>query len=174
MPQVKKAVVKKHPGGRPRIVFTEEHTQQVTMLSEFMCTNEEIAAVLGISADTLTRRFAEAIKKGHLKAAQSLRRLQFRSALGYWDERKVDDGHGGEKTERRYIPPSPVMQIWLGKQYLKQVDRVETDVNQNITSFKIEVLDEETRTFIEKGEFFKAQLPGNNGLPPAKDDQDKK
>lgn len=80
--------------GRPRLDIDPD---KVRLLAECFCTNEEIAAKLGCSPDTLTRRFADAIKSGRECAKTILREYQFKLA----------------KT-------NPAMAIWLGKQYLGQ------------------------------------------------------
>lgn len=66
------------------------------------CTLDEIAVLARCSVSTLLRHFDETIKKGREDFKMSLRRLQFKSAK---------DG-------------SVPMQIWLGKQYLNQKDRI--------------------------------------------------
>ena len=90
--------------------------EKVQALASIFCTQDEIAAVLGVSVDTLRRRkdFASVYNTGRENAKQSLRRLQWKSAK---------DGSTG-------------MQIWLGKQYLGQKERIESDVNQD-TSIRI-------------------------------------
>lgn len=71
---------------------------QVEQLGAIGCTNEEIAAYLGVSHDVIERRFECAIKKGRLKGHTSLKRKQYEVAMS---------GNVG-------------MLIWLGKQYLGQ------------------------------------------------------
>src|SRR5688500_14810065 len=66
------------------------------------CTVAEIAVVLGVSKDTLERRFAAAIEKGRERGKRSLRRMQWKTAKS----------------------GNPTMQIWLGKQLLGQADKV--------------------------------------------------
>jgi hypothetical protein len=76
------------------------------------CTQEEIAAELDISVDTLERAcrrdkrasFAEFFEQKRMRGFVSLRRRQFLVA------------NGG----------NPTMLIWLGKQHLGQTDKVET------------------------------------------------
>lgn len=85
---------------RPRKQVSE---RQIFKLASILCTDEEIAAVLDVSADTLTRRFAEALKRGRQVGKKSLRRKQFQLAMK------------GDRT----------MLIWLGKQHLGQTDKVE-------------------------------------------------
>jgi hypothetical protein len=63
-------------------------------------TMPELAAITGVSEDTLYRNFAGAIKRGRALRNASLRRKQFEVA---------DSGN-------------PTMLIWLGKQYLGQKD----------------------------------------------------
>jgi len=86
----------KHAGGRPRVVFD---LRQVEDLGKIQSTHAELAAVLGVSVDTVERRlrddleFREAYEKGLDHGKSSLRRIQWKAALG------------GNIT----------MQIWLGK-----------------------------------------------------------
>jgi len=75
----------------------------VRKLAGIQCTNEEIAAVLNCSADTLERRFAGVIKEGRANGRQSLKRAQYKKAM---------EGN-------------PTMLIWLGKQFLGQRDQPE-------------------------------------------------
>ena len=63
----------------------------------------EIAAVCGVSVDTLERRFADTIKKGRETGNMSLRRKQVEVAM----------------------QGSVAMLIWLGKQRLEQKDQVD-------------------------------------------------
>lgn len=72
-------------------------------LAKIGCTDEEMATLLGVSSDTLVRRFADHIKRGRAEMKMSLRRLQIKLA------------EGGNAT----------MAIWLGKQNLGQKDKVE-------------------------------------------------
>src|SRR4051812_37718358 len=90
--------------GRPPI---DINTDLVATLASIQCTDEEIAAALRVSVDTITRRkqsmpeFAEALSAGKALGRMSLRRMQWQSA------------------KNGSIP----MQIWLGKQMLGQRDR---------------------------------------------------
>lgn len=73
--------------------------EKVEAMAQLMCTNEEISAVLKCSIDVLSEpRYAEIIKRGRANAKQSLRRLQWRTA----------------------ITGNANMQIFLGKAYLDQ------------------------------------------------------
>lgn len=143
-------------GGRPRIELDEINIGEAEDMAGFGATNEEIASRLGISLTVLEKRLNESIKKGRLKFLTSLRRLQARSAMGYWEERKDADG---KIVERKYMPASWAMQIWLGKQYLNQKDRMEQDINQNLHEFKIEVMSQDVKDLIESGDFFTKELP---------------
>jgi hypothetical protein len=87
------------------------------LLATCFCTNEEIAARLNCSSDTLTRRYAEPIKQGRDAAKASLRTYQFQMA----------------KT-------NPAMAIWLGKQYLGQREpKIEIDVNRLDSEIDVEL-----------------------------------
>lgn len=85
---------------RPRLKIDPA---QVEALARIHCTHEEMAAVLGCSTDTLTRRFADVIEKGRDQGKASLRRKQFELAMK------------GDRT----------MLVWLGKQVLGQRDKQE-------------------------------------------------
>ncbi len=73
--------------------------------ASIMCTQSEIAALLGVSLGKLEHdpEFQRIHKKGLEVGKQSLRRMQYAAA---------------EKG-------NPTMLIWLGKQYLKQSDKQE-------------------------------------------------
>ncbi len=81
--------------GRPK---REIDLKQLEALARIQCTDEEMAAVLSISVDTITRRkkakkgdFAEAYKKGKETGKASLRRLQWQAAQGItWTVWKCD------------------------------------------------------------------------------------
>ena len=94
----------KHAGGRPRVVFD---LRPVEGLGKIQSTHRELAAVLGVSVDTVERRlqddpeFRGAYERGLENGKSSLRRIQWKAALG------------GNTT----------MQIWLGRQYLGQRDQ---------------------------------------------------
>jgi hypothetical protein len=99
---VQNAPPKKPPGGRPT---KEVDMEVVGKLAALALTQEEIAAVLNVSVDTLSRRegFAEVYKQGRNTANASIRRAQFEKGVK----------HGNTR-----------MLIWLGKQYLRQSDRL--------------------------------------------------
>lgn len=92
--------------GRPRLVLNEDGMRTIEKLAGIMCTDEEIASVLGVTIETLQAKhnvdaFLEYKKRGQLKGKASLRRSQFRTAEA----------------------GNPTMLVWLGKQYLDQKDR---------------------------------------------------
>ena len=115
MPLPKKKVTKskakvetpKRKVGRPKKVIDYEAVEKLAML---MCTEEEIANYLGISARTLQKdeEFLRIYKKGLDFGKMSLRRTQFKLAQ-----------------------KSSAMAIFLGKQYLGQSDDF-----SNITKLK--------------------------------------
>jgi len=81
--------------------------KQVELLAGCGCTHEEIAAKLGCSSDTLTRRFSDALATGKANGRASLRGKQFELAM----------------------KGNPVMLVWLGKNMLGQKDRSAIDLN---------------------------------------------
>ena len=99
---------KKKTKGRPRLILNEKGKQMLETLAGMMCTDEEMAAVLECTVETLQSEsnketFLECKKKGQNKGKASLRRLQFKAA---------------EKGNTAIL-------IFLGKQWLKQTDQVE-------------------------------------------------
>ena len=94
----------KNKGGRPKKVIDYA---LVDSLARVFCTQQEIATILGLSVRTLQNDevFSQTYKEAHENAKSSLRRFQFKSA---------QDGN-------------VTMQIWLGKQYLGQQDKQQTE-----------------------------------------------
>lgn len=96
--------------GRPKLILNQDLFED---LCRIQCTEAEIASLLKCSVDTLERwckriyskTFAEAYKRLSDGGKESLRRAQYKLALK------------GNAT----------MLIWLGKQVLKQTDKVEID-----------------------------------------------
>jgi len=92
-------------------------------LCRINCTKEEIASVFEISPDTVERRIAEQfgvtfavfLKRYEGEGKVSLRRLQWASAKK------------GNVT----------MQIWLGKQYLAQSDKVATVSSGDVPPIRV-------------------------------------
>lgn len=120
--------------GRPRLEFD---LRQVEQLGAIMCTDEEIAGVLGCNVDTIRERkkepeFSGALEKGRATGKASLRRIQWNTAKG------------GNAT----------MQIWLGKQWLGQRDR------QDVESLVVNVdnLTEDQLAKLAAGEDLRAVL----------------
>ena len=97
---------KRQPVGRPKKNIDIEI---LASLSQIGCTQEEIGGVMGVSARTLQRNYAEIIEQNKNKGRASLRKKMWEKAL------KKDSTH---------------MQIWLSKNELNMRDKVET---QNIT-----------------------------------------
>lgn len=99
---------KKATKGRPKKILTEDALKLIENLSRIMCTDEEIASILGCSRDIFynpdnEELFRQAIEKGKANGKQSLRRKQYEVAMK------------GNSS----------MLIWLGKQWLGQTDKVE-------------------------------------------------
>ena len=89
--------------GRPKLVLNAKGIDAIVKMAEIMCTDEEIASVLGTTVATLQNAdnkdtFLECKQKGNANGKKSLRRTQF------------DIAKNGNAT----------MAIWLGKQYLGQ------------------------------------------------------
>ena len=95
-------------GGRPRKSIDHALAER---LASIMCTEDEIASILGVSVRTLQRdeEFCRVYKKGMDAGRASIRRTQFKL---------MNDGNA-------------TMAVWLGKQYLGQKDQIQNDVDVN-------------------------------------------
>lgn len=96
--------------GRPK---TQIDLDLAEKLGRIQCTLAECSAVLDVPVSTLSTHaeFSEAFKRGQQEGKISLRRLQFKHA-----------------------ETNPTMCIWLGKQYLGQVD---TPVSDDDSDFEL-------------------------------------
>ena len=94
--------------GRPKLVLNRLGVEILESLAQCQLTEEEIAAVFGVSIETLKSKnniktFSECKIKGEAYGKASLKRWQFERAK-----------KGSDK-----------MLIWLGKQYLGQKDKLD-------------------------------------------------
>jgi hypothetical protein len=87
--------------GRPKKELDED---VIAKLSQIGCTQEEIGSVVGISARTLQRRYADLVAENKNKGKASLRKKLWEKAL------KGD----------------PKLLIWLSKNELGMVDKIHT------------------------------------------------
>ena len=90
---------KKKQLGRPQKSIDEK---VLANLSQIGCTQEEIGSIVGISARTLQRRFADLLEVNKNKGKASLRKKMYEKAM-----------KGNDK-----------LLIWLSKQYLNMSDRI--------------------------------------------------
>jgi alkylhydroperoxidase/carboxymuconolactone decarboxylase family protein YurZ len=97
---------KSNGAGRPRIIIDPKI---IANLAQIGCTQEEIGSVIGISARTLQRNYADIIWANREKGKASLRKKM-------WDKALTKDNTN--------------MQVWLSKNYLGMKDRT---VTENIT-----------------------------------------
>tara|TARA_R100000329_G_scaffold149688_1_gene140839 strand:+ start:655 stop:1029 length:375 start_codon:yes stop_codon:yes gene_type:complete len=118
--------------GRPKITIDWD---VVKRLCNLQCTQTEIASVVNVSEDTLVRRikskynltYAEYYKKESAGGKASLRRAQWKKAIGTKDSEGKDKNDGS-------VP----MLIWLGKQYLGQAESPLGDVNELCEGFDLD------------------------------------
>lgn len=101
--------------GRKKIVFDDKQFSSIEYMAMIHCTGEEIAGVMGVDYDTLNRiikdrynvSVPEFLKSKGSNGKMSLRRAQWKTA------------EAGNAT----------MLIWLGKQYLGQTEKIETNTD---------------------------------------------
>ncbi len=107
--------------GRPRI---EIDWKEFDKLCGLQCTLEEIAGWYNCCVDTIENRvkeehsitFSEYFKQKRSSGKISLRRKQYETAMS----------------------GNPTMLIWLGKQYLKQTDKIVNEIQEVNLEFKSE------------------------------------
>lgn len=107
--------------GRPKYVLNDAGKKQIEELARILCTDVEIASIMGVSVDTLQSNdnintFAECKEKGREKGKASIRRKQYELAMN-------GSGHYG-------------MLVWLGKQYLGQREKIEASVGTDDEKMK--------------------------------------
>lgn len=114
--------------GRPKWELSDADFVRMTEMAKICCTQDEICSIFGITEPTLDSRlkergfknFLDFYKKYEGQGKQSLRRLQWSAA------------------QEGSVP----MLIWLGKQWLGQADKAQTQTTHNITGFEV-VTDED-------------------------------
>ena len=94
---------KRKGAGRPKIIVD---TEILKNLASIGCPTYEIASVMGVSARTLKRNYADIIEQFREKGKASLRKKM-------WDKAVKKDNTN--------------MQIWLSKNYLGMKDRTQTE-----------------------------------------------
>lgn len=116
----------KHPGGRPEKYVDPEQVKQMALIG---CTDVEIGNVIGLSSESVDRRFREIIDEHRDKGKMSLRRLQLRIAQGRPGKVRVIQDNGIERVEEIEpgTPPNAQMAIHLGKHWLGQKDTAPTN-----------------------------------------------
>jgi len=98
-----KKAIKKDGRNKPnKNSLLKINEEDVRKLAERFWTMTEIAAFFNCSDKTISNRFSDIVVKGKENGRAKLRDIQLRSAMN------------GNVT----------MQIWLGKQYLNQIDKV--------------------------------------------------
>ena len=98
-----KKAIKKDGRNKPnKNSLLKINAEDVRKLAERFWTITEIAAFFNCSDKTISNRFSDIVVKGKENGRAKLRDIQLRSAMN------------GNVT----------MQIWLGKQYLNQIDKV--------------------------------------------------
>jgi len=103
--------------GRPKITWSDKDFSTFEALCGIHCTEQDICSVMNVTDKTLNRilknkykmDFSECFKKFSANGRISLRKKQFEVAKA------------GNVT----------MLIWLGKQHLGQVDRIEQETHDN-------------------------------------------
>ena len=115
-----KDTIKTQSIGRPKKQLDKD---VIAKLSQIGCTQEEIGSIVGISARTLQRRFADLLEVNKNKGKASLRKRMYEKAM-----------KGNDK-----------LLIWLSKNYLNMVDKVHTTSTTEPLPLIIEAKAEEVK-----------------------------
>lgn len=107
--------------GRPPVDISAETIEGMASVGASI---EDVADFLEVSRATIDRRFAKLFHKHKAGKRIRLQQAQFAQAVG----RRA--GYDKQGVMQPAIAPNPSMQIWLGKQWLKQSDKVETPVDE--------------------------------------------
>lgn len=100
--------------GRPEL---EIDWSAVDKLLQIQCTGKEIASLLDVSYNTLERK----CKKDHKRTFEDYSQEKRASGLPSLRRRQWTKAMDGDST----------MLIWLGKQYLEQTDKKQTDLTSS-------------------------------------------
>lgn len=109
--------------GRPRVKFDEKDWLLFEILCKAQCSKDEIAAHFFIDEDTLNRLVKKKYKKTFSVVFQQKRKAGFSSLRA--------------KQYQKAMEGVPALLIWLGKQWLKQTDKLEQTI-ANDEPIKIE------------------------------------
>lgn len=109
-------------------IYNTLNLDEAKDLCQIGCTEREVAAYFEVNVNTLRKAirleyelsWKEFFNENNGKFKVSLRRMQYRSAEGDFDE---------EGNKYRAYPSVP-MQIWLGKQFLAQTDKAENVIEE--------------------------------------------
>lgn len=138
--------------GRPKLIIDYGIVEKLALIQ---CTEAEISEFLGVSVRTLQRNkeFCRIYKKGLEDGHSSLRRLQWKTAEGEYLAKRIiyTNRDGSQREEEIFASPNPTMLIWLGKQYLGQVDKQEIEHSGNISRSLEDYTTEELLAIIESG-----------------------
>lgn len=104
--------------------------EQAVELAQEGCSNAEIARILEVDPSTLTRHHRAALEKARAEFGHTLRQLQIKRAKS----------------------GSDTMLIWLGKQYLKQSDKVTTVAKISLEGMTDDELEQLDQLLITDGE----------------------
>jgi hypothetical protein len=133
----------------PKLVDDERTIAIIAGLAKIQCTQKEAAAVLGANESRFsaflkaTPAAAEAWSLGRESGKVSLRRWQWAAA---------------EK--------SPAMQVWLGKQYLGQADRVEQSLDATVKQVSKAEVENAARDLDGRLAALFSRAPDGAGDPP--------
>lgn len=103
-------------GGRPK---KQIDARQVEAMAASNLSGDEIAVILGVSRNTILRRFGAALLKGRERCRASLKRRMYQLAMGEYQE----DDKG--KLVRAIVPANTSIMIFLSKQMCGYSDKVE-------------------------------------------------
>lgn len=114
MKKTEKKIAKKR--GRKRKYINKKKVENLINIG---LSTVDIAKIIGVNESTIRRNFAEFLEKRKNKEIEELQVKKNRLRDAQW--------------ELAIEKMNPVMQVWLGKNYLGQSDKIETKENKKIS-----------------------------------------
>lgn len=149
--------------------LTEDQYKTIRMLAHYQCTEGEIAQEVGLSPSAFSKhkisdpRITLELDAGYNNGKISLRRAQFRVGMDRYLTicktcSKISEGEflakcsycESENVTHKFVSGNANMLVWLGKQILGQIDKLDTRLSINNTDLLDAIKQQATDAFKEE------------------------
>jgi hypothetical protein len=120
--------------GRPEKEFSDDEVRRIEQMAFDQCQNRTIAKVIECAVETLEKHFSTVLVQKRAEGKGALRRAQMKQAQTI-----------------------PTMAIFLGKNYLEQTDKRETDLDVKVKDIPVFRDVDEELSFLEERKKFLLQ-----------------